>query len=225
MRAPSDQRGILRIVVAIVVLGQWHIAPDVLVAPVLLVERVGGILQMAGDEELTASPGHDDAHAALFRLGNERQLRIGQDVLSPHLRVSAVRHHKLVVEAAEDGQPRVEGLLGEDAEHLHRQRVLGNAVVEIEPGLCRPTDIEGTGDMGTRPGEDVGELVPVAHLLVLQLFHRCSGDNHAVELLVSHLLKLAIEHHHVLYRGILGSMALELHETDIAAREYWRATG
>ena len=69
--------------------------------------------------------------------------------------------------------------------------------------------------MGTGPGKDIGNLIPVAHLLVLELFDGSPGDDHAIELLGTHLLELTVEHHHVLNGCILGSMALELHKTDV----------
>ena len=56
-------------------------------------------------------------------------------------------------------------------------------------------------------------LVPIGNLLEVKRLHGSSGDNHAVELLVLHHFKVAVEHHHVLNGRVLGRMALELHET------------
>ena len=122
-------------------LGRCHILTDILVAFVFIVERVWRILQMSGNEELTTATGHHDADTAVLRLSNQRQFRIGEDILPPDFRMTAVGHHELIVESTEDGQLRIQGLLREDAKHLHRQRVLGYTVMEIESSLGSPTDI------------------------------------------------------------------------------------
>ena len=96
---------------------------------------------MTSDEELTAFARHDDADATLLAVGNKRQVRIGQNVLTMEFRMTTVRHVEHIVETAEDGQSAVEGQLWEDAEHLLRQRILGYAVVEIKSGLSSPTYI------------------------------------------------------------------------------------
>ena len=69
--------------------------------------------------------------------------------------------------------------------------------------------------MGTGPVEDFLDLIPIGHLLKVECLYRGSRDDHTVELLLAHHLKIAIEHHHVLYRRILGGMTAELHETDL----------
>ena len=69
--------------------------------------------------------------------------------------------------------------------------------------------------MRARPREDFGNLSPVADLLVLQLLDRSTRNNHAVVLLIAHLLEVTIEHHHVLDGRILGRMTLQLHEAHL----------
>ena len=68
--------------------------------------------------------------------------------------------------------------------------------------------------MGACPVENLSHLRPVGHILKLQRLDRSTRDNHAVILLALHLLEVAIEHHHVLYRRVLGRMTLQLHEVD-----------
>ena len=47
------------------------------------------------------------------------------------------------------------------------------------------------------------------------MLHRSTGNDHAVELLIAHLGKVAVEHHHMLYRRVLRGMTLQFHETDL----------
>ena len=81
--------------------------------------------------------------------------------------------------------------------------------------LCRPADIHRARDVRARPSEDIRYLIPVRHLLEFQLFHRCTRDDHTIKLLVAHLLEVAIEHHHVLYRRILRCVTAEFHKTHL----------
>ena len=85
----------------------------------------------------------------------------------------------------------------------------------IEASLRSPADIERTGDVGAGPVEDIHYLVPIGHLLIIHGLHRRTCDNHTVELLMAHRLKVAIEHHHVFYGRILRRMTLKLHKIDI----------
>lgn len=141
MSPPRYQRSLVRVVMPVIVSRQFHILSDVLVAPILTVERVWRIFQMAGNEELTSLSGHDDADATLLAVGNELQFGVGQYVVAMQLRMAAMGHVEHIVEPPEDGQAVVERLLREDAKHLLRQRVFGHAVVVIESCLRRPTDI------------------------------------------------------------------------------------
>ena len=65
------------------------------------------------------------------------------------------------------------------------------------------------------PGEDAGNLVPIVDILKLHLLDRRTCDYHAVEFLVTHLLEVTIEHHHVLYGSVFRSVTLEFHKTDL----------
>ena len=69
--------------------------------------------------------------------------------------------------------------------------------------------------MRTRPRKDFRDFPPVADILIFQLLHRRAGDYHAVVLLLTHLAKVEIEHHHVLDRRILRRMTTELHKADL----------
>ena len=72
MGTPRDQRWIIRIIAKIVILWQVNIVAHATVTLILIVERVGRILQMASDKELAAVAGHHHAYAAVRRLGYQR---------------------------------------------------------------------------------------------------------------------------------------------------------
>ena len=125
----------------IVVARHIDIFADILVATIFLIERVRGILQVARDEKLATTTCHDDADTTIGRLSNELQIGIGEDILAMHLSMATVRHLENIVEATEDGQLRVEGILREDAKHFTRQRIFGYAIVVEESCLGSPTYI------------------------------------------------------------------------------------
>ena len=68
--------------------------------------------------------------------------------------------------------------------------------------------------MRTRPREDVLHLLPITYIFELQLLNGSASDNHAVILLIPHLLKSTVEHHHVFDGRVLGGVALQFHKTD-----------
>ena len=103
----------------------------------------------------------------------------------------------------------------EDAEHLLIQRIFGYAIVVIEPCLGSPTDVERRGHIVACPIEDLGHLVPIAHLLEVEVLDRCTGDDEAVVLMVAHLLEIGVEGLHMLYGRILRGVALDLHEAQL----------
>ena len=47
------------------------------------------------------------------------------------------------------------------------------------------------------------------------MFYWCTGDDHAVELLVAHFLESTIKHHHMLDGRVLRRMALKLHKVNV----------
>ena len=212
---PGDEGRVVGVVAYVVVPRQLHVVAHATVAPVLRVERVGRILQVARYVELTAAARHDHAYAALRRLGNELQARACQYVLAPNLGVPAVRHVENVVEPAEYGQQRVERPLAEHAEHLFLERVFRYAVVAVKPGLRSPADVQRRRNVGAGPTQYAAHLVPIGHLFVVVCLHGGSGHYHAVKLLACHILEVAVEHHHVLYRGVLRRVALQLHEAHL----------
>ena len=85
----------------------------------------------------------------------------------------------------------------------------------VKAGLRRPANIHCRSDVSSCPRHDSTDLVPVCHLFIVVSLHWSSGDDHSVELLVSHCLKIAIEHHHVFDGRVLWRMALEFHKRDV----------
>ena len=170
---------------------------------------------MSGDEELPTLAGHDHAHAALRSLGDDAQRVDLVDIAAPHLGMAAVRHHKHVVEATEDGQQGIQRCLWEDAEALLLQRMLGHLIEMVQGSLSGPTDIERGGDMGACPVKDTRDLLPVFHILESHLLDRGTGDDHAVPFLLAEDREVLVEHLHVLDGRVLRCVAAQLHEVDL----------
>ena len=57
------------------------------------------------------------------------------------------------------------------------QGLLLDAVVPPKSRLGAPADVQSAVDMGFAPVQDVGQLLPVVHLLEGQLLHRSPCDN------------------------------------------------
>ena len=61
--------------------------------------------------------------------------------------------------------------------------------------------------MSFGPFHDLAELIPVVHVGEIQILHRCSGDDHAVILLILDLMEGRIKGRQVLGVSILGNVA------------------
>ena len=66
--------------------------------------------------------------------------------------------------------------------------------------------------MGLAPLHNLSQLLPVIHLLKGQVFHRCAGDDHAVEFPILQLIEGLVEGQQMLLRRILGSVAGHHHQ-------------
>ena len=62
--------------------------------------------------------------------------------------------------------------------------MLGYAIEMVKSCLRAPADVECGGDMGTSPVEDLLNLGPVFHVLVLHGFDGCTRYDHAIKLLL-----------------------------------------
>ena len=67
-------------------------------------------------------------------------------------------------------------------------------------------------NVGLAPLHNLGQLLPVIHLLKGQILHRRAGDDHTVEFPVFQLIEGLIEGQQMLLRGILGPMAGHHHQ-------------
>ena len=91
----------------------------------------------------------------------------------------------------------------ENARLFGGESVLRNAVVVVKPGLSRPADME-SGEYGRfRPRHDAAQLVPVVHVLEIEVFDGRAGDDQTVETLVLHVVERAVEGLHVFLGRVL----------------------
>ncbi len=137
------------------------------------------------------------------------------DIVSPHLRMTAVRHVEHIVEATEDGQERIDRARLEDTKLLRLQLIFGDAIEMVERSHSTPTEVERALDIAAGPIEDAVDFPPIVYILIGNGLNGGSGDDHAIELMLHQQLRILVEHHHVLHGGILRRMALELHEIDL----------
>ncbi len=79
--------------------------------------------------------------------------------------------------------------MGEIAEHLLIQGMLGDPVMVVQTCLCSPADVEGAVDMGLTPLHDLTQLRPVVDILKVQMLHRSPRNDHAVRVAVTDLLE------------------------------------
>ena len=157
---------------------------------------------MAREEDVTPVFRGGNVHARLGGFAQNLELRHPLQIGPARLRVARVRGEKDVVKTAQKMLVGKQDLVLKDAEHLPRQRVFRNAEMVEQAGLRAPADVQGGGDVLLCPVHDLAQFPPVGDLLKLQLFHRRTGDDEAVELQVLDLVETHVVHRHVLFVGV-----------------------
>ena len=213
--SPGDDRLLRRIVIREVVLGDIGVDALLQIAEILVFQRVRVVLGVAGDEDLPPAFRGRGVEPGPLGHGEDLELVAGHHVLQRDRGVAGVGNHKALVKAAHQHGGAPYHPMGIHARELFRQRDLLDPVVVEERGLGRPADVEGAVHVGLAPLHDPAELIPVFHLLKVQLLHRRAGDDHAVEIAVLYVLKIRVELEHVFLRGVFAHIGAGLHELQL----------
>ena len=134
------------------------------------------------------------------------------DVGRPHLGEARMGREEPIVEPAHQRRGALDHLVGEHAEHLLGQLVLGHAVVIVDAGLGAPADVQRGVHVGLRPLHDLAEFRPVVHFFEFQPLHRRPGDDKAVEVLVAHRVEGGVEGLQMLGGRVLRVVARRLQQ-------------
>ena len=92
MSPPSYYRIVVRVVIFVIVLWHIHIIPFAEVSFIFLVESIGCIFKVSGDEELPSAVSHYDAYSAFLRFSDERESFVFQYIRFSNFCMSAVWH-------------------------------------------------------------------------------------------------------------------------------------
>ena len=209
---PRNERGLRRVVVGEIVLGNGDGFALRKVAEVLVFEGVRVVFRMSRDKNLFSLLGGNGVDARLLGGGEDFQILDLFDILAKYRRVAGLGHHEYIVEATEENGAFVIEGMGEDAEHLGGHEVFLNAVMVVKPCLRPPTDVKGTVDVGLAPLHDFAEFGPVIHFLEGDMFDGRARDDHAVEFLVFDLIEGLIEGEQVFFRDVFGLMGARMNE-------------
>ena len=144
---------------------------------VLLVEGVPVVLRMTGDKDLPPIPPGRNIQTCLGGIRQNLQTRTAGDLRQFHCGVPGMGGQKNLVKAAGERVVGLESAVAENAKEFFPQGLLLDAVVPPKPRLGAPADVQSAVDMGFAPVQDVGQLLPVVHLLEGQLLHRSPCDN------------------------------------------------
>lgn len=120
--------------------------------------------------------------------------------------MAGVRDEKPVIEAAHERVGRTKHFMLKDAEKLFGQRVLADAVVMPERGKCAPAHMKRGVDMSETPVEDAFELFPIIHFVKIELFHGCTGNDHAVKPFIFDVIEGLIESIEMVARDVPAAM-------------------
>ena len=151
-------------------------------------------------------------YAGLIGEGEDLQILHQGDIGAAYLCVAGVRHIENIVQSTHEWVIRVERMVRKNAEHLFFQRILGNAVVVIQPGLRAPADMEGGIHVCFAPFHNFAELFPIIHLFKGEMLHRRAGNNHAVKFFLAYIVKDLVKFEHMLSRGVFRFMRSRLQQ-------------
>ena len=103
----------------------------------------------------------------------------------------------------------------EDAEHLVRQVIFGNAVVVIQSRLSAPANIKRGLGVRLRPIHDLREFLPIIHFLERHLLHGRAGDDETVEFFVLDLIEGGVVIQQMFRVCVLGFVGGGVQECDL----------
>ena len=204
MGAPAEQRVAGGVVGGVVVAGHVDGLARLDVPLVLGVQGVLVVLGVADDEDLAAGFGGEQHRACCIALGQHAQVGAGVDGGAVRPGPTAVGGIEHLIEAAHQRVGGAGHAMLKHAEHFFWQMHLGNAKMVVQPGQRTPAQVDGGVDVLLGIVHDGAQLVPVVHILVVQVLDGRTGDDHAVEALVSYLVEALVEGLHVLRRGVGG---------------------
>ena len=162
------------------------------VAVIFGTKRIGVIFQMIEDEQIAAvrlACHPDPAGIALRQNFYARRLEISAPVFC----VARNGHRKIVGKTTHQPLWKRLQMVTKDAKQLFAAIMLWHLVEMIEKRLRPPADAKPPETMRPRPVHDLGQLVPIGNLLERQPFDGRTGHNQRIEILVTHILKPAIE--------------------------------
>ena len=187
--APDEARLFLRIVVGIVIFRQADGKALLAIPLIFPFQCAQVILEVAEDEDAAGLLVRNDIDAVLGRAGEDGELRCLIDLSVVDGGVAGLRDEVAVIKAAEKRMVIHGEAVLVDAEELSGKDALFYPVVTVEPGLRRPTEMQGGEDVGIRPFEVFHHLRPVLDFFVGHLFDGGSSDDEAVVFLVLDVLE------------------------------------
>ena len=141
MSAPTNQRTFVRIIIYVIVTGNFDRQSFTQITTIFRIQGIGRVFRVSGHEELTSATCHSHINARIFRFGKQCQFRHFEDVFPAYFRMAAMRHIEAIVKTTEDRMERFQHPMFEDSEHFLVQWILGNSVVMIQSGLRSPAYI------------------------------------------------------------------------------------
>ena len=97
---------------------------------------------MPGNKEFTPITSHSHINPRLIRLSYQSQLFYFQNILTVYFGMTAMWYKKLIIKTTEYGQSLYIDMMTENTKHFLFQRIFGNSIEMIKPGLSRPTNIK-----------------------------------------------------------------------------------
>ena len=170
---------------------------------------------MSHHKDLTTAHCHTQEYASLFGLCQYGQILAVMDILCENLGMAGMWCQEQIVKSTDQRNLPVLHFMPEQTKHFLRQLTFFQTIMVIQSCLRAPAEMNRGSHMGFAPLHDLGQFIPVVHFFKFHLFHRCSGNDHAVKLLIFHLIKTYIKFIQVASGSIFCFMACHRHKSHI----------
>ena len=170
---------------------------------------------MPHHKNLTPTICHTQINTRLLRLRQHQQFLTGMDILIRYCRMPAVRSQENIVKSPYQRHSPVHNPVLKQTKQFTLQQMFTNTEMMIQPCLGAPTDMKCGSYMLFGPVHNLTQFLPVIHLTKINLFHRCAGDNHTVELPLTQFIKSIVKVIQMGNRCMKRHMAVHLHKRNM----------
>ena len=145
---------------------------------------------MASNKELAGSQISNSINSGpVIRLCQHSKLWHLFNILFADFSMTGMRNIKLIIKALEQPLILSAYMMLIYTKNFWCHIILRNTIMVVKACQRSPADMEGRENISLAPLHNFSNLLPVCHILIFQLLHRCTSDNKAIIFLMTNIGK------------------------------------